>query len=251
MLEIIFGAFELLSGLAIAFLQFTANPSRYRWYVLGLIGVIFICSLSVRIIEKQRREKAENDFEQFKRDLPQLISKAVSDQHPPTLHPAGAVEKNEISAHDPRVYPISVKEPEEAIFPKSPFVLTNYGGDVAHKVRIQMLFKLRGRNVAFNTVEVLPAGGSVEVLPEIEDESLSTKHDIFHWLLADWNGDSRGISEDWPKPVNIHWSNHQGKEFTTAATLVFHPIKYLLKRNTDWTKARNYTTIEFTDIRFT
>jgi hypothetical protein len=158
-----------------------------------------------------------------------------------------------IKATDPRVYPSSVMEPLNNLFPKTPFVLTNRGGEVAHKVRVEMLFKLKGKNVSFENIETLPVGESAETLPTIEGESLSTKHDIFHWLIADWNGESSGFTEDWPKPINIRWQDFSGKEFTAAATLVFHPIKYMLKSNNNWpgTAAKSYVTLEFKDLKFT
>jgi pyrimidine deaminase RibD-like protein len=108
----------------------------------------------------------------------------------------------EMVADDPRIY-VAIKEPNDAMFPRTPFVLTNSGGVVAHRVMLEMPWKLKGRNVSFEMVETIPAGENRESLPTIGEEGLTSKHDIFYWLLQDWNGDSRGICEEWPRPLTV------------------------------------------------
>ena len=80
----------------------------------------------------------------------------------------------EMVADDPRVY-VAIKEPTDARFPRTPFVLTNSGGDVAHRVKLEMPWKLKGRNVSFAMVETIPAGENRESLPTIGEEGLTSK----------------------------------------------------------------------------
>ena len=50
---------------------------------------------------------------------------------------------------------------------------------MAHRVKLEMPWKLKGRNVSFEMVETIPAGENRESLPTIGEEGLTSKHDIF------------------------------------------------------------------------
>jgi hypothetical protein len=155
-----------------------------------------------------------------------------------------------MGAADPRIY-VEIKEPTEAMFPRTPFALRNSGGDVAHRVRIEMLFKLKGQSVSFEPVETIPAGESRESLPTIETGSMMTQHDIFYWLAEDWNQKSEGITEEWPKPLTIRYEDFSGKEFEALMTLAFFPVQFSLSRRHggEWPR-HDYKTWEFRDIKF-
>jgi pyrimidine deaminase RibD-like protein len=156
----------------------------------------------------------------------------------------------QMSANDPRVY-VTIKEPTEGMFPRTPFVLNNKGGDVAHRVKLEMPWKLNHRNVSFEAVETIQVGESRESLPTIDEEGLTTKHNIFHWLLQDWNGPTRGISEEWPRPLTVRYEDFSGrKKFEISMTLMFYPIKYMLKSKDSFPSWRHYRTWEFRDIVF-
>jgi len=88
----------------------------------------------------------------------------------------------EMVADDSRIY-VAIKEPTDAMFPRTPCVLTNSGGDLVHRVKLEMPWKLKARNVSFAMVETIPAGENRESLPTIGEEGLTSKHDIFYWRL--------------------------------------------------------------------
>ena len=156
----------------------------------------------------------------------------------------------EMVADDPRIY-VAIKEPTDAMFPRTPFVLTNSGGDVAHRVKLEMPWKLKGRNVSFEMVETIPAGENRESLPTIGEEGPTSKHDIFYRLLQDWNGDSRGIREEWPRPLTIGYEDFsRRKRFEISMTLMFYPIKHILKTKQRFPSWQHYKTWEFRDITF-
>jgi hypothetical protein len=101
---------------------------------------------------------------------------------------------------------------------------------VAHRVKLEMPWKLKGRNVSFAMVETIPTGENRESLPTIGEEGLTSKHDIFYWRLQDWNGDSRGICEKWPRPRTVRYEDFsRRKRFEIAMTLMSYPSKPMLK----------------------
>jgi hypothetical protein len=254
MKEIFIKTVEVIAGLIIVVLQFLPNPSQYRFVVIGLVGVIAVCSFCLQLIEKRRRKlweegQVERDRTLVRQTIQELkpvsgssATLAVQETRPPA-------KSAEVLPHDPRIYASSIKESQDAMFPRTPFVLINRGGDVAHKVKTEMLFKLRGQNVFFPEVETVPVNEPCEILPTIGEESLMTKHDIFHWLLDDWNANAGGLVEEWPKELNIRWQNYNGDKFVCAVTLVFHPLEYLLERNANW-PAHEFTVSEFKNLRF-
>jgi hypothetical protein len=258
---IVIKAIELIAGSVVVVLQFFKDPSQYRWYVIGLVAVVFVCSILLHFIENRRRKEWEAG--QIERDR-NLVLQTVQELRPPqspteTVVPAAVVQSSpatgltEILPSDPRVYPGSIKETKDAIFPRTLLVLANRGGDVAHKVSIEMIWKLKGRNVSFPVVEAIPAGQECDVLPTIDEESLSSKHNLYHWLLEDWNANSGGLAaglvEKWPKEMNLRWQNYKGEKFVCALTLVFHPIDYLLRKNTNW-PTPNFIVSEFKNFQF-
>ena len=54
----------------------------------------------------------------------------------------------------------------------------------------------------------------------------------FYGLLQDWNGDSRGIREQWPRPLTVRYEDFsRRKRFEISMTLMFYPIRHMLKRD--------------------
>jgi hypothetical protein len=254
MIEIFIKTIEVVAGLIIVVFQFLPNPSQYRWYVAGLVGIIAVCSVSLQLLEKRRRRlwekgQVERDRNLVRQTIQELKPTEISVTSPVAQEVKPAPKSVDISPSDPRLYPSPIKETEDAIYPRTLFVFINRGGDVAHKVRFEMLFKLRGHNVSFPEVEAIPVGEPCEVLPTVADESLLTKHDIYNWLLDDWNANSGGLVEEWPKEMNVRWQNYKGDKFVCAVTLVFHPIEYMLRRNANW-PTHNFTVSEFKNLRF-
>ncbi|MGD0510079.1 MAG: hypothetical protein ABSA27_19930 [Terriglobales bacterium] len=254
---IVIKAIELIAGSIVVALQFAKDPSQYRWYVIGLLAVVFACSVSLHFIENIRRKKWEaGQVERDRNLVRQTVQELKPTQSPmetvvpvPVVPPTPVPKPVEILPSDPRVYPCSIKETKDALFHRTLFVLANRGGDVAHKVNIDMIWKIKGKNVSFPEVEAIPVGQESDFLPTIEGEPLMTKHDIFRLLLDDWNANSGSMVDRWPKEMNVRWQSYNGEKFVCAVTLVFHPIEYLLRRNTDWS-ARNFIMSEFKKFRF-
>jgi hypothetical protein len=155
-----------------------------------------------------------------------------------------------MDSDDPRIY-VAIKEPTEAMFPRTPFVLTKNGGDAAHRVKLEMPWKLKGQNVSFEMVETIPVGESRESLPTIGEEALTSKHDILYWFLQDWNGNSRGTSEEWPRPLTVRYEDcSRRKQFEISMIIMFYPIKHMLKTKQSFPTWQHYKTWEFRDIAF-
>lgn len=252
-MEIPIKAIEVIAASVIVVLQFVQNPSQYRWYVIGLVAVVVACSVAVQVLEGKRRKKWEDgQVERDQKLIAIVLAKAgklTEVPAQPSVPTPSVMPTMEVSPRDPRVYADSIKETQDSIFPQTFFVLVNRGGDVAHKVKLEMLFKLRGRNVSFPDVEALPVNEPREVEPSIGEESLSRKHDVFHWLLEDWNANAGGLVEEWPKEMNLRWQNYRGEKFVCALTLVFYPIDYMLRRNKNWPTA-DFRVSEFKNMRF-
>jgi hypothetical protein len=70
-----------------------------------------------------------------------------------------------LSDSDPRVYLVEILDRGDAMFPATPFVLENLGGDVAHHVQIQTLV-FGYSKVDFLRLDNLPLSVKKEVIPE-------------------------------------------------------------------------------------
>lgn len=96
-----------------------------------------------------------------------------------------------------------------------------------------------------------PLEKTARLLPTIGEEGPMSKHDIFYRLLQDWNGDSRGIREEWPRPLTIGYEDFsRRKRFEISMTLMFYPIKHMLKTKQRFPSWQHYKTWEFRDITF-
>ncbi len=77
-------------------------------------------------------------------------------------------------------------------------------------------------------------------------------HDIFHWLMRDWDGNGELVDE-WPIPLTVHYSDFSGKkQFVAKMILVFHPIRYMMdEKHNLGTRGYQHPLWEFRDIEFT
>jgi len=244
----------LMAAIAVLqfFLEMLQHPNT-RWIVFGMAAIAVICFAIAEMMSgsRQKRERLDWQNGQLERDqkLLELFVAQTKADDKPTATTSGIESELGMSADDPRIY-LEIKEPDEAMFQRTPFVLTNHGHDVAHKVEIEMPVKLKGSNVTFEEVEVIPAGQSRESMPTIEDDSLFTQHSMFYWLMQDWNVNSRHITEEWPKPLTVRYSDFGTKKFEASMTLVFYPIKYMLKsRRREIASSQKYKTWDFKDIK--
>jgi len=254
---------------SIAVVQFFPSALAYpatRW-IVAVIAVLAVACFATEVIVGERKRKQERlDWEnkQTERDralVAEVAAQIKRDELASTvLSNDGATEpaipfvlakdpEMEMTGDDPRIY-ASIKEPTESTFPRTPFALTNNGRDVAHKVIVEIPLGLKGKSVAFNTVEVIKPGDTEESLPTVEGEDLTHKHNIFFWMLADWNGDSRGITQEWSKLITISYEDFRHRKFEASMTLMFYPIRHMLKENESFKVWRHYKTWEFRDIQF-
>jgi hypothetical protein len=253
---------------AVAVVQFFTSvlawpPTRFMVLVAAILAVACFAAEQVLGSRREKRERLEWINGQAERDrkLVTLFAAQVkgdglvaAPSRPdlpaaPTLPLLSAEEEPGMSADDPRVYVTTIREPTEGMFLRTPFVLTNNGKDVAHKVEIHMP-KPRGMNVSFEIIEVLAAGNAQESLPTIDSDDVMRKHDIFHWMMEGWNGDSRGIIQDWPQPLTVCYEDFRHRKFEVSMVLMFYPIKYMLKQNHSFKTWREYKTWEFKDVTF-
>jgi hypothetical protein len=138
------------------------------------------------------------------------------------------VPEKEVSSSDPRIY-LEVVESSAPLFPRTPFVLHNRGGDVAHNVQIDS-FTLNKHTVTFESVGVIAPEDKRDILPSIEEAGALTHHNILHWLTADWNAAGKPVAE-WPVSVRVTYENFAKRKFETRLELLCFPIKAIHQQN--------------------
>jgi hypothetical protein len=155
-----------------------------------------------------------------------------------------------VSANDPRIY-LDIKPASDQL-PRTPFILINEGKEIAHRVSIDS-FQLDRKPVRFPITETIAAGGSSEVIPTIENaDGLLSKHDIFQWLMEDYNAAGEG-TEEWSIPLTIRYSDFsKTKRFLSTMSLAFYPDNYAAKQiHSEWKSvgaAWEIKNIEFTRV---
>jgi hypothetical protein len=112
------------------------------------------------------------------------------------LGPADNVET--LSDADPRIYLIDIKEAGDAMFQRSPFLLKNGGGTVAHNIQVQPL-TFGYQKVTFPSIDTLLKDATVEVVPVVAGAEMN-EHNLLPVLQAAWNA---VVSEDYGKLVGV------------------------------------------------
>ncbi|HEV2964702.1 MAG TPA: hypothetical protein VG649_22930 [Candidatus Angelobacter sp.] len=245
--------FRYLAGLiviAIAVLQF--KPTIFtttvgRWLVLALALVAAVCLglgelFSWRADKQWRKGQTERDKKLVQAVVAELSASKVSEIVTTPIELG-------LNPDDPRIY-LDIKEGSDAMFHETPFVLDNQGKDTAHAVHIHSL-RLNRKQVNFPSVEVVAAGTKKETLPTIENVGAMQQHDIFHWLLKDWDANADApLVDEWPIPITLNYSDFSRKKnFEVTMKLVFHPIRYLLEKDREW-PPHDRILWEFRDIEF-
>ncbi len=77
-MEIVIRTIEVIAGLIIVVLQFVQNPSQYRWYVIGLVGIIAVCSVALQFIQKKQRKLWEDGQIERQRTTDAKIEQVVA-----------------------------------------------------------------------------------------------------------------------------------------------------------------------------
>jgi hypothetical protein len=227
--------------------------------ILGLLAFGFHLFLQSREEKKRETQQEERTFNLIKAVAAEFESKIALSKSAtaPIIVPApspSVTAELGMSADDPRIY-LEIERSTDAMFRRTPFILHNRGKDVAHAAQIQS-FKLKRKEVAFSPIEEIPAGGKKDVLPVIKSHEPMNEHDIFYWLLKDWDGNGE-LLDEWPIPLTIeYWDFTRKKKFSVTMNLVFHAIRYLLDekhggQQREW-PPRNYARPlwEFRDIQF-
>lgn len=203
---------------------------------------------SARDEKERKREEAQEERDRL------LIHKAIEEYKLSNVatsiaQPVALPAELGMSPDDPRIY-LEIERSADAMFRRTPFILQNRGKDVAHAAQIKS-FKLKRKDVTFSPVEAIPAGNNKDVLPTIKSNEPMNEHDIFHWLLKDWDANGE-LLDEWPIPLTIeYWDFSKKKKFAVTMTLIFHAIRYLLDEKHNW-PPRNYShpLWEFRDIQF-
>jgi hypothetical protein len=271
--------FALLSGFGVigqAILPLFAPPDQVtwlRWRVGGIIlGVLALIALAIQLYlqhreevkEKLRQEHREREREQRQEERDtKLVAKVIAEyqagERPKEksasrmTHDSAFLARMELS--DPLIY-VDIEPANENMFARTAFILQNRGKNTAHKATVQP-FKLFRKAVVFPTVEVIPAGEKRSTLPTVgTDESLMFEHDIFHWLMKDWNANGELIDE-WPIPISISYSDPlDQRHFEATMKLVFRPIRYMMNNKRDrphqppFLQGQREPSWEFRDIKF-
>ena len=217
--------------LAIQFPKVLETPSRALVLRLvgALIGVLVLAEIVLWFEEKRRdKKREERQADANKQLVLSTVAEFVSASSSQAASPMPNPTELGMSADDPRIY-LEIKSSKDNLLRRTPFVLWNHGKDVAHTVQIEAV-KLDRKRVTFPPVEVIPPTQSGESLPTIDRANgVLNEHDIFYWLLKDWNANGELI-EEWPIQITVSYSDFSKKKtFLTTAKLVFHAIRYILE----------------------
>lgn len=220
--------------------------------IVGLVGLILQLYFQDRE-EKRRRDEQEKRDKGLVRKVMEEMQAAQKPKGPGIALDSLPISR-EMTLDDPRIY-LSIKPAGEAMFPRTPFICSNGGKETAHKVQIQSL-KLSGKTVTFAEVPVIQAGNRAETLPTINGVGMIAQHDIFHWLMKDWN-DNGELVENWPVSITIQYTDAlEKRRFEGTATLMFYPIRFMMSKSSnernppDFIKRYREPSWEFMDYKF-
>jgi len=236
------GAIQTKHEKIIAETPVTADPNPYLSLLrerqrleAELQPLLEIEECGIKVTPALKIGKDESDYRReqiarLKRDIEHISqSLAAYKGNQPTSGPTDIKVDLEMTAADPRVY-LEIEKSQEAMFQRTPFILHNAGGDVAHSITVST-FRLARKAVTVPSVETIPASRTENVLPTIDGADIMTQHDIFHWLAQDWNGNGT-VTDDWPISLTIKYSDFSKKKtFATTMELLFHPVRYTVDKN--------------------
>lgn len=138
-----------------------------------------------------------------------------------------------LSDSDPRVYLLDILDRGDAMFPATPFVLENLGGDVAHHVQIQTLVFGYSR-VDFLQLDNLPLGVRKEIIPRVRGEGIDKKS-VLGVLREAWNDKGKAentILANFEFSVIISYSNFRGdRRIETTVDMTYSYVEESMKRN--------------------
>jgi hypothetical protein len=203
------------------------SPSRIRelWPFVTWVAVALLTTSAV-VYGSQRRDGTVS----WRFIVPTIVGLAafafVGIRRKQLHSTSSSIKVLEITLDDPRIY-LDIEPASETMFARTPFIVRNDGKYEAHHVAIKS-FKLCRKTVAFPEIPVVAVGKLEKVLPTVEGEGQLLSHDIFNWLVKDWDGNGK-LLEDWPIALTITYSDPLGmRHFEATVTLMFHPIRYLM-----------------------
>jgi hypothetical protein len=139
-----------------------------------------------------------------------------------------------MTTSDPRIYLVDILDGGDAMFPATPFVLENLGGQVAHHVQIQTL--VFGYNkVDFLRLDNLPLNVKKEIIPRVRRGEGTDKESVMGVLREAWN--DKGKAENTILPnfdfsVIISYSNFKGdRRIETTVDMTYSYMQESMKRN--------------------
>jgi hypothetical protein len=153
----------------------------------------------------------------------------------------------------PRPY-LEVRDTTESVPNKTPFVFTNRGGDVAHKIQVQPI-SINHRTVTFDPIEVIAVGEGNSTLPTAVGLGVLQEHDILHLMVSEWDQAFRAVTlggldvGEWPKRLTITYQDFTGKQFEATADLIVFPIANTL-RDKHGDSKHEHKTVEVRNIKF-
>jgi pyrimidine deaminase RibD-like protein len=182
------------------------------------------------------------EAEELNRDFTRYCEEQSRVSTTPSPHTGIGVKES-----DPRIY-TEVSEIKDAMFGRTPFVLHNRGGNVAHNVQIHPL-TLSKSPVTFDPVGVIAPNDRAQVLPYIEAAGALEQYNIVYWLNRDWNSGG-DIVEEWPVLLRITYEDFSNTIFETTLTLVYLPIKASFRSNHPGWQRDHSTILEVRNFKF-
>lgn len=138
-----------------------------------------------------------------------------------------------LSDSDPRVYLVEILDRGDAMFPATPFMIENLGGDVAHHVQIQTLV-FGYSKVDFLRLDHLPLGVKKEIIPRVRGDGMD-KESVLGVLREAWNDKGKAentILLNFEFSVIISYSNFRGdRRIETTVDMTYSYMEESMKRN--------------------
>jgi hypothetical protein len=207
---------------------FIPVTGKARTAVSILAGVAIVSLFIQMSLQSADDRSSEKKLDRVANFFDKQEGKVVKTHKPINV---GRVKTKDFAAqlgNDPRVY-LEIKTEGQGLFSKTVFLLSNLGGDVAHKVQVEPL-TLHSGQIRFDSVETIPTGTSKEILPTVENVSVFSRHNMNSILMNEWDA-AGNVTSEFPNHIRILYEDFAHRQFETAFDLVYLPLNDIVQRN--------------------
>ena len=250
----IMSAIASILVLAFAIIPLTVEPKDLKGWkvwifiIAAVVAIFYVIAYYIQWKEDTVCNVRDQERDILIKKIAETVGATVSRESAPS-----SSFQTQVSTDDPQLY-LSLPYPRPGAGLRAPIVLENRGKTTAHNVKI-LQFELKHKNVTFPVVSEICPGTRREILPQVEGTGPMLSHDLFHWLIQDWDGKGE-LTNDWPIKMTLNYTDPAGSNtIQQSVTLLFHPITFMMKRKQQdrgrqapWNEEK--AAVEFTDYKF-